>query len=542
MGLPWQPLIYVIEKEKFMLKTVNLGLQYGSRKLFEHVDLTFTKGNCYGIIGANGAGKSTFLKLLSGEIESTTGEVILDKNERMSVLKQDQNAFNEETVVNTVLLGHPRLIEIMKEKDALYSKADFTEEDGIRAAELEGEFAELGGWDAESDAVTLLNGIGVGEEFHYSLMGDLDAKLKIKVLLAQALFGNPDILLLDEPTNNLDYKSTRWLENFLLNFENTVLIVSHDRHFLNNVCTHICDVDFGKIKLYVGNYEFWYESSQLALQQAKDQNKKSEQKIKELQEFIARFSANKSKSRQATSRKKLLEKIKIEDIEPSSRRYPYIGFKPNREVGNDILFVEKLSKPGLFENLTFSVNKNDKIAFLAENSMIITTLFNILSGKDTDYTGKFKWGITTSVGFLPQDNKEYFDKDYSLIDWLRQYSKEDQTESFIRGWLGRMLFSGEESLKKCNVLSGGEKVRCIFAKLMLECPNVLMLEDPTNHLDLESITALNEGLTAYKGNILFSSHDAELLETVANRIISFRKDGTIIDKMTTYEEFLDSFE
>ncbi len=525
-----------------MLKTVNLGLQYGSRKLFEHVDLTFTKGNCYGIIGANGAGKSTFLKPLSGEIESTTGEVILDKNERMSVLKQDQNAFNDETVVNTVLLGHPRLIEIMKEKDTLYSKADFTEEDGIRAAELEGEFAELGGWDAESDAVTLLNGIGVSEEFHYSIMGDLDAKLKIKVLLAQALFGNPDILLLDEPTNNLDYKSTRWLENFLLNFENTVLIVSHDRHFLNNVCTHICDVDFGKIKLYVGNYEFWYESSQLALQQAKDQNKKSEQKIKELQEFIARFSANKSKSRQATSRKKLLEKIKIEDIEPSSRRYPYIGFKPNREVGNDILFVEKLSKPGLFENLTFSVNKNDKIAFLAENSMIITTLFNILSGKDKDYTGKFKWGITTSVGFLPQDNKEYFDKECSLIDWLRQYSKEDQTESFIRGWLGRMLFSGEESLKKCNVLSGGEKVRCMFAKLMLECPNILMLEDPTNHLDLESITALNEGLTAYKGNILFSSHDAELLETVANRIISFRKDGTIIDKMTTYEEFLDSFE
>ncbi len=525
-----------------MLKTVNLGLQYGSRKLFEHVDLTFTKGNCYGIIGANGAGKSTFLKLLSGEIESTTGEVILDKNERMSVLKQDQNAFNDETVVNTVLLGHPRLIEIMKEKDTLYSKADFTEEDGIRAAELEGEFAELGGWDAESDAGTLLNGIGVSEEFHYSIMGDLDAKLKIKVLLAQALFGNPDILLLDEPTNNLDYKSTRWLENFLLNFENTVLIVSHDRHFLNNVCTHICDVDFGKIKLYVGNYEFWYESSQLALQQAKDQNKKSEQKIKELQEFIARFSANKSKSRQATSRKKLLEKIKIEDIEPSSRRYPYIGFKPNREVGNDILFVEKLSKPGLFENLTFSVNKNDKIAFLAENSMIITTLFNILSGKDKDYTGKFKWGITTSVGFLPQDNKEYFDKECSLIDWLRQYSKEDQTESFIRGWLGRMLFSGEESLKKCNVLSGGEKVRCMFAKLMLECPNILMLEDPTNHLDLESITALNEGLTAYKGNILFSSHDAELLETVANRIISFRKDGTIIDKMTTYEEFLDSFE
>ena len=524
-----------------MLKTVNLGLQYGSRKLFEHVDITFTKGNCYGIIGANGAGKSTFLKLLSGEIESTTGEVVMDKNERMSVLKQDQNAYNNETVVNTVLLGHGRLVEIMKEKEILYSKEDFTEEDGIKAAELEGEFAELGGWDAESDAETLLNGLGVSKEYHYQLMGELDAKIKIKVLLAQALFGNPDILLLDEPTNNLDYKSTRWLENFLLNFENTVLIVSHDRHFLNNVCTHICDVDFGKIKLYVGNYEFWYESSQLALQQAKDQNKKSEQKIKELQEFIQRFSANKSKSRQATSRKKLLDKIKLEDIEPSSRRYPYIGFKPNREVGNDILFVKKLSKPGLFENLTFTVNKNDKIAFLAENSMIITTLFNILSGKDTDYTGKFKWGITTNTGFLPQENKEYFDKDLSLIDWLRQYSEEDQTESFIRGWLGRMLFSGEESLKKCNVLSGGEKVRCMLSKLMLECPNVLVLEDPTNHLDLESITALNEGMTNYKGNILFSSHDAELLQTVANRIIMFKNDGTIIQKETTYEEFLEEF-
>lgn len=524
-----------------MLKTVNLGLQYGSRKLFEHVDIAFTKGNCYGIIGANGAGKSTFLKLLSGEIESTTGEVVMDKNERMSVLKQDQNAYNSETVVNTVLLGHSRLVEIMKEKEILYSKEDFTEEDGIKAAELEGEFAELGGWDAESDAEALLNGLGVSKEYHYQLMGELDAKLKIKVLLAQALFGNPDILLLDEPTNNLDYKSTRWLENFLLNFENTVLIVSHDRHFLNNVCTHICDVDFGKIKLYVGNYEFWYESSQLALQQAKDQNKKSEQKIKELQEFIQRFSANKSKSRQATSRKKLLDKIKLEDIEPSSRRYPYIGFKQNREVGNDILFVEKLSKPGLFENLTFTVNKNDKIAFLAENSMIITTLFNILSGKDEDYTGKFKWGITTNTGFLPQENKEYFDKDLSLIDWLRQYSEEDQTESFIRGWLGRMLFSGEESLKKCNVLSGGEKVRCMLSKLMLECPNVLVLEDPTNHLDLESITALNEGMTNYKGNILFSSHDAELLETVANRIIMFKNDGTIIQKETTYEEFLEEF-
>ena len=522
-----------------MLKTVNLGLQYGSRVLFKDVNITFTKGNCYGIIGANGAGKSTFLKLLSGEIESTSGEVILDKNERMSILRQDQNAFNNETVLKTVLLGHKRLIEIMKEKDELYAKEDFTDEDGVRAAELEGEFAELGGWDAESDAETLLNGIGVPSDYHYMLMGELDAKLKIKVLLAQALFGNPDILLLDEPTNNLDYKSTRWLENFLLNFENTVIIVSHDRHFLNNVCTHICDVDFGKIKLYVGNYEFWYESSQLALQQAKDQNKKAEQKIKELQEFIARFSANKSKSKQATSRKKLLDKITLDDIEPSSRRYPYIGFKPNREVGNDILTVEKLSKPGVFENLTFTVNKNDKIAFLSENTHQITALFDILTGKDENYTGKFKWGITTSVGALLQDNKEYFDKNLSLIDWLRQYSPNDQTETFIRGWLGRMLFSGEESMKKCNVLSGGEKVRCMFAKLMLEAPNILVLEDPTNHLDLESITALNEGMTNYKGNILFSSHDAELLQTVANRIIAFKEDGSIVDRMMSYEEFLD---
>ena len=525
-----------------MLKTVNLGLQYGSRVLFKDVNISFNKGNCYGIIGANGAGKSTFLKLLSGDIDSTTGEVLMDKNERMSILKQDQNAYNDETAIQTVLMGHPRLMEIQKEKDALYAKADFTDEDGIRASELEGEFAELGGWEAEADAETLLAGLGVDSSCFYKLMGELDAKIKIKVLLAQALFGNPDILLLDEPTNNLDYKSTRWLENFLLNFENTVLIVSHDRHFLNNVCTHICDVDYGKIKLYVGNYEFWYESSQLALQQAKDLNKKNEQKAKELQEFIARFSANKSKSRQATSRKKLLEKITLDDIEPSSRRYPYIGFKQNREVGNDILIVEKLTKPGVFKDLTFTVNKNDKIAILAENTYQIQTLFNILSGKDTDYTGKFKWGITTTVGYLPQDNKEFFDKDLNMIDWLRQYSKEDQTESFIRGWLGRMLFSGEEALKKCNVLSCGEKVRCMMAKLMLECPNVLVLEDPTNHLDLESITALNEGMLNYKGNIIFSSHDAELLETVANRIIAFNKDGSYIDRVTTYEEFLEKQE
>lgn len=523
-----------------MLKTVNLGLQYGSRKLFDKVNIQFDKGNCYGIIGANGAGKSTFLKLLSGEIESTEGEVIKDPKERMSVLRQNQNAFDDQTVIKTVLLGHKRLVEIMNEKEVYYAKESLTDEEGMRLSDLEGEFMELNGWGAESDAATLLNGLGVSDEYHYELMGSLDAKIKIKVLLAQALFGNPDILLLDEPTNNLDYKSTRWLENFLLNFDNTVLIVSHDRHFLNNVCTHICDVDYGKIKLYVGNYEFWYESSQLLLQQQKDQNKKAEQKAKELQEFIARFSANKSKARQATSRKKLLDKLVLTDIEPSSRKYPFIGFKQAREVGNDILIVDNLTKKGLFENLSFTVRKGDKIAFLAENSIIITTLFNILLGKEEADSGSYKWGITTSVSYLMQDNKEFFsDERLDLINWLRQFSPDDQTESFIRGWLGRMLFSGEESMKKSTVLSGGEKVRCILAKMMLESGNVLIMEDPTNHLDLESITALNEGMTSFKGNILFSSHDAELLETVANRIISFEGNG-IKDKMTTYEEYLDS--
>lgn len=523
-----------------MLKTVNLVLQYGSRKLFDKVNIQFDKGNCYGIIGANGAGKSTFLKLLSGEIESTEGEVIKDPKERMSVLRQNQNAFDDQTVIKTVLLGHKRLVEIMNEKEVYYAKESLTDEEGMRLSDLEGEFMELNGWEAESDAATLLNGLGVSDEYHYELMGSLDAKIKIKVLLAQALFGNPDILLLDEPTNNLDYKSTRWLENFLLNFDNTVLIVSHDRHFLNNVCTHICDVDYGKIKLYVGNYEFWYESSQLLLQQQKDQNKKAEQKAKELQEFIARFSANKSKARQATSRKKLLDKLVLTDIEPSSRKYPFIGFKQAREVGNDILIVDNLTKKGLFENLSFTVRKGDKIAFLAENSMIITTLFNILLGKEEADSGSYKWGITTSVSYLMQDNKEFFsDERLDLINWLRQFSPDDQTESFIRGWLGRMLFSGEESMKKSTVLSGGEKVRCILAKMMLESGNVLIMEDPTNHLDLESITALNEGMTSFKGNILFSSHDAELLETVANRIISFEGNG-IKDKMTTYEEYLDS--
>ncbi len=521
-----------------MLKVVNLGLQYGSRTLFKDVNLTFTNGNCYGIIGANGAGKSTFLKLLAHEIEPTNGEVYLDPKERMSILAQDQNKYNEFNVIDTVLMGHKKLMEIKQEKEKYYAKENFTDEDGMILAELEGEFANLGGWEAESDAETLLAGLGVDSKHFYSKMSELDAKVKVKVLLAQALFGNPDVLLLDEPTNNLDYKAVRWLENFLLNFSNTVLVVSHDRHFLNNVCTHICDVDYGKIKLYVGNYEFWYESSQLLLSQMKDENKKAEQKIKELKAFIERFSANKSKSRQATSRKKLLDKIELNTLEPSSRRYPFVGFKPNREVGNDILFVNNLTKEGLFNNLTFSVNKNDKIAFLAENSLIIEALFNILLGKDLEYSGNFKWGVTTEVSYLLQDNKELFSSDLNLIDWLRQYSKEEQAESFIRSWLGRMLFSGEESLKKVKVLSGGEKIRCNLAKMMLEGPNVLIMEDPTNHLDLESITALNNGLIAYKGNILFSSHDAELLQTVANRIIYFSNDGKIIDKYTTYEEFI----
>ncbi len=523
-----------------MLKTQNLGMQFGTKKLFEHVNLSFDKGYCYGIIGANGAGKSTFLKILSGELESTSGEVIRDPKERMSVLRQNQNEFDNETVMRTVLLGNKRLIEVMEEKDALYAKPDFNEEDGIRAAELEGEFAEMNGWEAESDAATLLNGLGIPSDIHYSLMGELDAKIKIKVLLAQALFGNPDILLLDEPTNNLDYKSCMWLENFLANFENTVIIVSHDRHFLNNVCTHICDVDYGKIKIFVGNYEFWYESSQLLLEQQKDQNKKAQEKAKELQEFIARFSANKSKAKQATSRKKLLEKLDLSGVEPSTRKYPFIGFKQTREVGNDILEVNHLTKKGLFEDLSFTINKNDKVAILSENSMVITTLFNILQGKEEPDSGTFKWGVTTSRSFLMQDNKELFsNKNLDLIKWLRQYSKEDETESFLRGWLGRVLFRQDEALKNVTVLSGGEKIRADLARIMLEQANVLIFEDPTNHLDLESITSLNEGMKNFKGNILFSSHDAELIQTVANRLIVINNMKKEYDKQTTYEEYIE---
>ncbi len=520
-----------------MLKAINVGVRYGSRKLFEEVNLEFTSGNCYGIIGANGAGKSTFIKILSGEIEPTSGQVIIGPNQRMSVLRQNQNAYDDKTVLDTVLLGHKRLVEIMEEKNALYCKDPFTDEDGIKLGELEGEFADLNGWEAESDAATLLNGLGVSEEFHYSLMADLDGKQKVKVLLAQAIFGNPDILLLDEPTNNLDIKATRWLENFLANFDNTVLVVSHDRHFLNNVCTHICDVDYGKINLYAGNYEFWYESSQLALKQAKDQNKKSEQKIKELEEFIARFSANASKSKQATSRKKLLDKIVLEEIKPSTRRYPFIEWKADREVGNDILFVENLTVNGLFENLSFTVNKNDKIGLISSNSLVITALFNVLSGKIKPDGGTFKWGVTTSLSYLPQANDEFFNVDLTLVDWLRQYS-DDQNETFIRGFLGRMLFSGEEALKKSNVLSGGEKVRCMLSRMMLSGSNVLLLDEPTNHLDLESIQSLNKGMSMFRGNMLFTTHDAEIMQTVGNRFILIEKDK-VIDKVCTYEEFCD---
>ena len=519
-----------------MLKCINVGLQFQTKKLYEEVNLQFSKGNIYGIIGANGAGKTTFIKILSGEIEPTSGSVILDKNERLSVLKQNQSEYDEETVMRTVLLGHKRLVEIMDEKEALYSKEEFSEDDGIKAAELEGEFAELNGWEAESDAATLLTGLGIPEDYHYELMKNLDGKQKVKVLLAQALFGNPDILLLDEPTNNLDVKSIRWLENFLDSFDNTVLVVSHDRHFLNRVVTHICDVDYGKITLFPGNYEYWYESSQLALKQLKDVNKKAEQKKKELEEFIARFSANASKSRQATSRKKALEKLEIVDIKPSSRKYPFIEWKPDREVGNDILIVENLSKPGLFENLSFTVRKNDKIGFISSNSLIPTTIFNILAGLDDDYTGKFKWGVTTSLSYLPITNNEYFENDLNLIDWLRQYSS-DENETFIRGFLGRMLFSGDEPLKKSRVLSGGEKQRAMMSRMMLSGSNVLFLDEPTNHLDLESIQSLNKGMNRFPGNILFTSHDEEILESVGNRFIYFDPSGEIIDRDMEYDEF-----
>lgn len=520
-----------------MLQVNNVALWFGSKKLFEDVNLKFTKGNCYGVIGANGAGKSTFLRVLSGELEPNKGDVIMDKNERMSVLMQNQNAFDNETVLRTVMLGHKRLIEIMDEKDALYCKEDFTDEDGVKASELETEFAELGGWEAESEAEKLLNALEVPQEFFYSLMGEVDAKLKVKILLAQALFGNPDVLILDEPTNNLDIKTIKWLENYLMDFENTVIIVSHNRYFLNKVCTHICDVDYGKINIYFGNYDFWYHTSQLLARQAKEQNKKMEQRAKELQEFIARFAANASKSKQATSRKKELEKITLNDIQPSLRKYPFIDFKYEREIGNDILFVEDLTKKGYFENLSFIVNKNEKIGFVSENSKITTMLFDILTGKEEPDSGSVKWGSTIKLTYLPENNSEFFDGvTLNLVDWLSQYSY-DHYEEFVRGWLGRMLFSADEALKEVRVLSGGEKVRCMLSKMMLEGGNFMIMDEPTNHLDLESITSLNDGLVKFKGGMMLTSHDQELMNTVANRIIEINGTKTF-DKLCTYDEYL----
>ena len=524
-----------------MISTSGVTLQFGKRVLFKDVSIKFTPGNCYGVIGANGAGKSTFLKLLSGDIEPTKGSIDITPGERMSVLKQDHYAYDEYEVLRTVIMGNQHLVDIMDEKDAIYAKPDFSDEDGIRAGELEAEFAELTGWDAESDAAKLLNGLGIGEEYHYQKMSELDPALKVRVLLAQALFGNPDILLLDEPTNHLDLASINWLEDFLAGFENTVIVVSHDRHFLNQVCTHIADVDFGKIQLYVGNYDFWYHSSQLALQLAKDANKKKEEKIKELQTFIARFAANASKSKQATSRKKLLDKITLEDIKPSSRRYPYIAFTPDREAGDQLLLVEGISKTidgeKVLNNVSFTVKKGEKIAFTGPNSAGKTALFQILMGEMEPDEGSFKWGVTTTQAYLPNDNTQYFEGcELSLTDWLRQYSK-DPDESFVRGFLGRMLFSGEESLKKASVISGGEKVRCMLSKMMLSGANVLLMDEPTNHLDLESITALNDGLIAFKGTLLFVSHDHQFVQTIADRIIELTPEG-VFDKLTSYDDFL----
>ena len=524
-----------------MISTSGVTLQFGKRVLFKDVSIKFTPGNCYGVIGANGAGKSTFLKLLSGDIEPTKGSIDITPGERMSVLKQDHFAFDEYEVLRTVIMGNQHLVDIMDEKDAIYAKPDFSDEDGIRAGELEAEFAELNGWDAESDAAKLLNGLGIGEEYHYQKMSELDPALKVRVLLAQALFGNPDILLLDEPTNHLDLASINWLEEFLAGFENTVIVVSHDRHFLNQVCTHIADVDFGKIQLYVGNYDFWYHSSQLALQLAKDANKKKEEKIKELQTFIARFAANASKSKQATSRKKLLDKITLDDIKPSSRRYPYIAFTPDREAGDQLLLVEGISKTidgeKVLNNVSFTVRKGDKIAFTGPNSAGKTALFQILMGEMEPDEGSFKWGVTTTQAYLPNDNTEYFEGcELSLTDWLRQYSK-DPDESFVRGFLGRMLFSGEESLKQASVISGGEKVRCMLSKMMLSGANVLLMDEPTNHLDLESITALNDGLINFKGTLLFVSHDHQFVQTIADRIIELTPEG-VFDKLTSYDDFL----
>ncbi|MBM6830424.1 ATP-binding cassette domain-containing protein [Anaerotignum lactatifermentans] len=528
-----------------MIAAQGVSLQYGGRVLFNDVNINFTKGNCYGLIGANGAGKSTFLKILAGEMEPNKGSVFVTPGERMAVLKQDHFMFDEFGVVETVLYGHKRLYDIMKEKEALYSKEDFTDEDGIKVSELEGEFAELDGWSAESNAEILLNGLGVTNEFHYVKMKELTGTQKVKVLLAQALFGNPDILLLDEPTNHLDLHAIKWLENFLMDFENTVIVVSHDRHFLNKICTNIADIDYGKITMYVGNYDFWYSYTQMTQRQLKDQNKRVEQKIKELQEFIQRFSANASKAKQATSRKKLLDNLQMDTIKPSSRRYPFCSFKQDREVGNDVLLVEGLSKTidgkKVLDNVSFMIRPNDKVAFVGKDEIARTTLFRILMGEMEPDEGSFKWGITTKTAYFPKDNAEYFDGCHdSLIEWLRPFAKEgEQYDADIRGWLGRMLFSGEEALKEANVLSGGERVRCMLCKMMMSGANVMILDEPTNHLDLESITALNEGLMDYKGTLLFDSHDHQFTQTIANRIIEILPGG-IIDRQMTFDEYIEN--
>ncbi|MEY8296742.1 ABC-F family ATP-binding cassette domain-containing protein [Emergencia timonensis] len=526
-----------------MIDVVNVSLNFSGQTLFKDVDLKFTPGNCYGIIGANGAGKSTFLRILSGELEPTTGNVSIKKGVRMSVLKQDHFEYDEYTVLDTVIMGNQRLYDVMKEKDAIYMKEDFNDEDGIKAAELEAEFAEMNGWEAESDVSRLIQGLGLSNDILYSQMGSLSGKEKVKVLLAQALFGNPGIILLDEPTNHLDIKAVNWLEDFLMEYEGTVIVVSHDRHFLNTVCTNIVDVDYGKIKMFVGNYEFWYESSQMIQKMVKDQNKKSEDKIKELQAFIQRFSANKSKSKQATSRRKLLDKLTVEEMPSSSRRYPFVGFNMDREAGKDILIVEGISKTiddvKVLDNVSFRVNKGDKIAFVGENEIANTTLFKIIMGELEPDEGSYKWGVTITSSYFPMDNSEYFNGcTLNLVDWLSQYTSET-TESFMRGFLGRMLFSGDDVYKEVQVLSGGEKVRCMLSRMMLYGSNVLVLDQPTNHLDLESITAVNEGLMNFKGNVLFASHDHEFIQTIANRIIEFKTDGTMVDRLGTYDEYIE---
>ena len=528
-----------------MISANNVTYRVGKKALFEDVNIKFTEGNCYGLIGANGAGKSTFLKILSGKLETTNGDIAMTPGQRLSVLEQDHFKYDSYTVLDTVIMGNQRLYDIMKEKEAIYAKEDFTDEDGIRASELEGEFAEMNGWEAESDAATLLNGLGIDPSMHYSLMKDLNGNEKVKVLLARALFGNPDILLLDEPTNHLDLDAISWLEEFLINFENTVIVVSHDRYFLKKVCTQIADIDYGKIQLYAGNYDFWYESSQLIIKQMKEANKKKEEKIKELQEFISRFSANASKSNQATSRKRALEKIQLDEIKPSSRKYPYIDFRPNREIGNEVLKVENLSKTidgvKVLDDITFTLGHDDKVAFVGGNELAKTTFFQILMGEMEPDEGTYKWGVTTSQAYFPKDSTKEFDSDLTIVDWLTQFS-EIKDATYVRGFLGRMLFAGDDGVKKLNVLSGGERVRCLLSKMMISGANVLLLDEPTNHLDMESITALNNGLIKFPGVLLFSSRDHQIVQTTANRIMEILPNGKMIDKITTYDEYLESDE